>query len=545
VRIIHPRRRIAVMLGLVSIMAACVATPANSSLTPTLIATSTVETRPTVSATITPTSSQPDRSPQIVDQSPCPDSKFTCLTLRLPIDHFDPTNPRTIDVVFAVLRASGQRKGMFVTAVGGPGASGLAASDAYLPGFDSSIRKQFDIVFFDQRGIGRSGGMECIKAAAAFYQTDARAETPAEEAALIEAARKFVTDCLAEMGSPPTLPYLGTRQAVEDLEAFRQSQGDEQFWLYGESYGTQFAQVYAAEHPEQVAGLILDGTVDLTLSASDFLAQQTRAFSEVLSMTLDACNASRRCRDDLGGDAAAAYDRLAAQLQAGPVSFEFTTSSDKLTPRTLTLAQFENAVTYNLYDETSRVSLLQALASAQADDLEPLARLAYEALGLDPDTLEAVVDPTFSNAAYYAINCNDYIYFEGTPDERAQAYLRSGDAVEASVPRLSSIYYGDLPCVFWPTPPTPPQNLSVTANIPTLVLGAMADPATPVSNGEAVYRRLKNGYLITTQGGSHVTYGWGNSCPDDLVTAFLVDDQMPRQRETTCPGVIIDRYTSP
>ena len=32
------------------------------------------------------------------------------------------------------------------------------------------------------------------------------------------------------------------------------------------------------------------------------------------------------------------------------------------------------------------------------------------------------------------------------------AYLRAGDAVEASVPRLASIFYGDLPCPFWPQP---------------------------------------------------------------------------------------------
>ena len=68
------------------------------------------------------------------------------------------------------------------------------------------------------------------------------------------------------MGNPDILPYLGTQQAVEDLERFRQIMQDDKLWLYGESYGTQYAQTYAAAHGDHLAGLILDGTVDLTLS---------------------------------------------------------------------------------------------------------------------------------------------------------------------------------------------------------------------------------------------------------------------------------------
>jgi hypothetical protein len=82
----------------------------------------------------------------------------------------------------------------------------------------------------------------------------------------------------------------------------------------------------------------------------------------------------------------------------------------------------------------------------------------------------------------------------------------------------------------------------VAEGIPTLVLGATADPATPVSNGEQVYSRLADGYLITMEGGPHVIFGWGNPCPDDIVTAFLVEDQMPGERETVCEGVVAEPY---
>jgi TAP-like protein len=80
--------------------------------------------------------------------------------------------------------------------------------------------------------------------------------------------------------------------------------------------------------------------------------------------------------------------------------------------------------------------------------------------------------------------------------------------------------------------------------IPTLVLGATADPATPVKNAHNIYRNLSDGYLILKEGGSHVIFGYGDHCPDDLVTDFLVDGQRPPDRETTCPGDVILPYTA-
>ena len=86
---------------------------------------------------------------------PCPDSDFTCVKLPVPLNHFDPSDSRQIDVVFGVLPATGERKGIFVTATGGPGTAGLTSADSYTASFDPSIPEHFDIVFFDQRGVGQ------------------------------------------------------------------------------------------------------------------------------------------------------------------------------------------------------------------------------------------------------------------------------------------------------------------------------------------------------------------------------------------------------
>ena len=96
----------------------------------------------------------------------------------MPLDHFDPTSSRTIDVVFAVRPATGARKGMFVTATGGPGYSGVSVADYYTSFFDSALTRRFDLVFFDQRGLALSGGLTCPNAAAAYYRSDTRPPAP-------------------------------------------------------------------------------------------------------------------------------------------------------------------------------------------------------------------------------------------------------------------------------------------------------------------------------------------------------------------------------
>lgn len=469
----------------------------------------------------------------------CPDSDFTCVSLTVPQDHSDPANSETIEVVLGVLPASGDRKGMFVTVVGGPGGSGLAVADSYTRAFDPAITEHFDLVFFDQRGVAASGGLQCVNAAAVFYQSEWDATTPAGEAALVETAQNFAQDCVTELGGPDLLPYLGTEQAVEDLELFRQAMQDQRFWLYGESYGTQFAQTYAAAHPERLAGLILDGPVDLTLSGIDYLEEQSAAFNKVLLMTLDACAKDPACAADLEGDPIGAYDDLAARLAGGTFSLEFPLPSGGVAERTLSFADLETAAASYLYSETARMMFLRALAAAESrGDLVPLARVLYDSLYLHPETLEPVPDPTFSDAIYYAVECNDYDY--GPADET----LRAGDPIDLTLPRFGSIFYGDLPCAFWPDDgfdPGRPAPLTAEG-IPTLVLVGTADPATPIGNARRIFEPLADGYLVVEAGGPHVIFGWGNTCVDDLVTAFLVRAALPDQLETTCEGIVIDPY---
>jgi pimeloyl-ACP methyl ester carboxylesterase len=476
---------------------------------------------------------------------PCPDSEFTCVKLTLPLDHFAADEGETIDVVFGVLPATGERKGMFVTATGGPGTAGLMSADSYTSYFDPSIPEHFDIVFFDQRGAVQSGNFQCPEAVYVYYQTEQDMTTPEGEANAIQSAKTFANDCVQEMGvEHERLGFYGTKQAVEDLEAFRQAIGDDKMWLYGESYGTQYAQTYAAAYPEHLAGLILDGTVDLTLTIDEYYAEQAKAFNDVFVSLMEDCDESETCGAEIAdGDALAFYDDLAAELASGSIMVKFPLPSGKTVDRPLTLADLQYTVTNYLYSVSERSILQRALAAASNGDSVPLLRVVYSAFVLDPETLEGTSDPSYSDALFYTVECNDYNYFSGTPDERAEAYIKAGDEVDKAVPRFSYLFYGDLPCAFWPSRAELERPaLLVAEGVPTIVLGATADAYTPVENGERVFGNLDNGYLITTEGGPHVTFGWGNACPDEIVTAFLVEGQMPEEKETRCDGMIAEEF---
>src|SRR5690349_18673267 len=363
-------------------------------------------------------------------------SYFTCVTIDVPLNHFDPTDTRTIPVVFAVLPASGERKGMFVTATGGPGTSGVLLADSYSAGFDPSIFEAFDIVFFDQRGMGSSGGLTCPFAATDYYRGDFRGLSPGQERALKRNANNFVSDCVSELSSTELLPYLGTRQAVEDLEVFRQIIGDEKLWLYGESYGTQYAQTYAAAHTANLAGLILDGTVDLTYSGIEYYTQQAQAFNDTLVATLSACNEDAYCAEQMNGDAIAVYDRLVAKLRKGPIAFRFPLASGRYQRRTFTLSDLEYVAASQLYGESDRMMFTRALAAyATNGEIVNLARLLYIDLGVDSQTLDIIPDDSWSDAIFYGVECQDYGYPGATPDERAENYLDAVDPFETSIPR--------------------------------------------------------------------------------------------------------------
>jgi pimeloyl-ACP methyl ester carboxylesterase len=112
------------------------------------------------------------------------------------------------------------------------------------------------------------------------------------------------------------LAYFSTTQAAHDL-AFaidRTRRPGQQTFVYGISYGSFWAHRYAVLHPEQSAGVVLDGPVQPEATLEDYdtwFEPVGRAVFE------DMCPTVPRCAAALGDDPWAFFERTYASLAAG------------------------------------------------------------------------------------------------------------------------------------------------------------------------------------------------------------------------------------
>ena len=286
---------------------------------------------------------------------------FTCVTVKVPYDHAANDPQQFLNIDFAVHPAAEKSQGILFYVVGGPGGSGIEVAADYLGYYDERLTNRMDIVFFDQRGVGPDYGIDCPKALA-VYDSSPLALDRADET--IAAAKGFVAACLAETKHGDLLPYLDTGQAVRDLEAFRQAIGAPTVWLYGESYGTQFAQEYATAFPGALDGLILDGVVDLTLDSESYYSADVLAFEGVLRRTLEGCDEVPGCREDMGKPALAVYRELAGKLARQPIEVPYPLASGELATRALTPGMLSAVGAGWVYGPEDRADLLRALAAA-------------------------------------------------------------------------------------------------------------------------------------------------------------------------------------
>jgi pimeloyl-ACP methyl ester carboxylesterase len=482
-----------------------------------------------------------------VGREACPESRFECVTITVPRDHFA-SGGETWEVTYAIQPAAVERRGTFVTVTGGPGSGGIFSADGYTDVMSPLITDYYDIVFLNQRGSGPFEPVRCDAAAAAFYLAPLDVAADGAGDAIAATLEGFVDDCMTEGDiDVDDLPYYATRQAVEDLELVRRHLDVPELALYGESYGTQFVQTYAAAHPDNVAVLIVDGVVDLTIESDQWYDEAARAYDDALVRTFQACEADTACADDAGtDDLGAAYDELAERLAGDPVEYELPMPDGTTETRELTATDLSVAAGGNVGSFSGRMQLLRVLNAALNENYVPLARMALQYVYLDPETLEVVPDPSWSDALFYAVECQDYSFYAdgGSPRQRLDAWLADFADGDNDELRLGDVALGDLPCLYWPSQPGDVDRPDPIVDPPytTFVLTADADPATPMVNALRVFERLDDAYLVVLQDGPHVIFDWGYTCVDDLIAGYLGEGTPPATRITICDGDIIDPY---
>jgi pimeloyl-ACP methyl ester carboxylesterase len=445
-----------------------------------------------------------------------PTSGLPSATLPVPLDDTVAGGP-TIDLALTRIKARkpDQRIGSLLVNPGGPGAPATDFAVDLAPSLPDEILDRFDIVGFDPRGVGKSAGVDCTDDLDPFYALDWTPSTDQERAALEAGVRKLVDQCVAADGS--ILPYLGTDRAARDMDRIRAALGDDKLTYLGFSYGTYLGAQYAAQFPDRVRALVLDGPVDPALDAKAVQIQQAVAFERSLNLFFRDCARNPDCTFHHQGKPAAAYDALRARIDAAPIPAG--------NGRTLNTTLFDTGVTEFLYSGAdSWSSLADALAAAEKGHAADLLAEADSYTG-------RAADGTYDDLeeAFFAVGCVD------GPDVGGVAGLRAiEEAAAVAAPRLGrSVVNNSLACAFWPVRSQPPAALHAPTSAPLVVLGTRNDPATPLSWAKGLTRELGSATLVTVGGARHTAFASGNACVDDVVVRYFVDDTVPA-RGTRC-----------
>ena len=451
------------------------------------------------------------------------DTSFRCARLEVPVDYSAPSRGN-LELAVVELPSTGAKPvGDLVMNPGGPGGSGVQFLEQ--TNFPAALRRSFNLVSFDPRGVGASDPVRCVGAAGIrqLVALDPSPTTPAEIATVTSALRSFVATCTAHT-SRLLLENVGSAVTVRDMDALRAALGEAKLNYLGFSYGTYLGELYAQRYPSHVRALVLDGVVDPALSSTTSAVQQAVGFETDLSDFFAWCPTNAACAKALPAGAKSAYTQLASTLGAGGALVAQLKPEYGGTQR-VTLGVFETAVAGALYSDQTWPVLAEALQQGLAGDGSILAAIAYSYEGLG-------TNGKYSNqlAANTAINCVD------RPSPAAiSTYERLAIEAAKLAPDFgASAVWGSLVCAYWPVRPQGSvAPIHAKGSPPILVVGSTGDPATPYSWATSVARQLGHAVLLTRVGPGHTAYLF-SACIQRWTNRYLTTLRLP-PAGTRCP----------
>jgi pimeloyl-ACP methyl ester carboxylesterase len=462
-----------------------------------------------------------------------------CATLDVP---FDRANPAIGDIALAVQRvpASGPRAGVIVLLAGGPGQPALPGFEGFLaPLAREPALRDYEVVAFDQRGTGQSQGLQC----------------PEARGALRGGVASYLGACGSYLGA--TRPFYTSQESVEDLNSLREALGGTPLSLFAVSYGTRVAGMYAREHPQGVARMVLDSPTPTTGSDPLFLSR-VRALRRVLDEGICGAGACRSFSSDVYAD----LTRLVVKLHSHPLRTRIYDGHGRLHPAIVTEAGLLRLL-YALDVSQGERELAPAAIVAAADGYAaPLARLTHylqaESPGSElsvspsttavptdvPEAAEArpgaakapASDAEISSALFGATYCVESELPwspDSAPASRAAtvrgwlAALPSG-ATAPFAPTTLAADSGIGLCKDWPaTPPAPPSPTGVSTT-PTLILSGDDDLRTPYEQALTIAASYSDAKLLRVPDVGHSTVTLDRTgCAKGAMIEFLTSGQAP------------------
>ena len=433
-------------------------------------------------------------------------SEFECGTFKVPINYED---LKLGDFDIAVMKKpSPKAVGNLVINPGGPGGSGVDYVFSYQSVFTNQIIKNFNLIGFDPRGVGRSAPIKCLSDAQidASYAENSYPGSDAELAKFQEENARYAENCKKKSNY---LEYYGTANAARDMDILRQILGDERLNFLGKSYGTYLGSLYAKLFPEKVGRFVLDGAVDPTINSMEQSLQQAVGFDLAFNAFAQECLKLESCV--LNSDYLNQVESKLAEIRTSPI---------KVGNRELTESLAMYGIAMGLYDkDLGWPELRRALRDLFAGNGKSLLDMADTYTGRDSSGRYQSNEADALNV----ILCNDFPVSD-----------LDFEATKSAAPFFGKyVAYGDLTCKYLPHGKFELITSPINLESKVLIIGTKNDPATPYKWALKLAEILNNSRLVSLDSDGHTGYNRGSGCVDQTVEKYLISGVIPAQ-DLTC-----------
>jgi pimeloyl-ACP methyl ester carboxylesterase len=472
---------------------------------------------------------------------------FQCGDAVVPMDYAHPTNGRSFRLAVIKHPAEANKLGTVFWNPGGPSDAGTQYLPAAIGGFPQQVRRRFDIVSWDPRGMGgrTTPVVQCFDTAEqeqAFFAAHAGPSIPvsnAELAASFATSVEFNSHCVTRNGA--LLAHVSTADNARDLDLLRRALGEAKMNYYGTSYGTFLGATYINMFPNRVRSAVLDGAVFPTAWAGTDPAEQgqstfIRVRSDIGSRDtvtefMNQCGLvdPSHCAFSAGSPQATQtkWVQLLRRARLSPIPLQ----GDQLTDRDI-LSTVQGSIYlitplpgFGRFPGWAAVArLLQQLWQAPNAPSGP-ATSQTGALTTPPTgTGGPTLPQTYIGSAgrQLSVICGESPNPTIEPAVAAQARLSYQRAGLNGWPFVAS-------CEGWTIkaahPYLGPWNNPTRTLV--LVIGNRFDPATPISSSQRMAAELARARFLTVQGYGHTELLNPSRCAQNYIDRYILNGTLP------------------
>lgn len=391
---------------------------------------------------------------------------------------------------------------------GGPGQASTDIAPLIRQQF-SSLLKNHDFVFVDQRGTGQSNPLNCRSDA-----LETQSKPPAEAA---EKANQSLQQCIDEYDAD--LSFYTTPFAVNDLEKVRKALGYASINLWGVSYGTRVILEYLRQFPDAINRAVMDGAAPVSI---ELPVHATSDASQSLAKVFNNCQQQPQCSRHFI-DQQSRWQGVLIALRERPQTI---TLNHPRTGQETTLyiddVVISRWVRLSLYVRDLAILIPLAIDRAIEGDFAIL--YSMQAIGLDS------ISSGISEGMQFNILCAE--------DNQFRLHQQShSDSAPLSLLSSIDIEIFDASCKMISSRISDPDYFKpLHSKVPVLLLSGELDPATPPRWAELTQKELSQSQHIIVPGGHHNVSGLG--CIPQLITEFL-QAATPTDMDATCASQIL------